>query len=178
MDPRMSVRHTKNTAEATRKHDRSEQPSGLEASSSSARQRSGLGPRLRGSVGCLGYAGPQRRHSVLTQVERGVFPLPPSSITYMPRLWRGARQENSSSCLRPVNPAPDTGRVVAKQVLALSLSSAAKPRGRGCACGITRSAYRRPVKPYSDNQSVVEQACWLSNFPNVITPLKSKRISG
>jgi len=28
------------------------------------------------------------------------------------------------------------------------------------------------VKPYSDNQSVVEQACWLSNFPNVITPLK------
>ena len=43
--------------EATRKHDRSEQPSGLEASSSSARQRSGLGPRLRRSVGCLGYAG-------------------------------------------------------------------------------------------------------------------------
>jgi len=57
MDPGMSVRHTKNTAEATRKHDRSEQPSGLEASSSSARQRSGLGPRLRRSVGCLGYAG-------------------------------------------------------------------------------------------------------------------------
>ena len=35
----------------------SEQPSGLEESSSSARQRSGLGPRLRRSVGCLGYAG-------------------------------------------------------------------------------------------------------------------------
>jgi hypothetical protein len=26
-------------------------------------------------------------------------------------------------------------------------------------------------EPYSDNQSAVEQACWLSNFPNVITPL-------
>src|SRR5215475_3782582 len=52
----------------------SEQPSGLEASSSSARRRSGLGPRLRRSVGCLGYAG----HNVDTaysQVER--FPLPP-----------------------------------------------------------------------------------------------------
>src|SRR5262245_7754541 len=35
----------------------SEQPSGLEASSSSARRRSGLGPRLERSVGCLGYAG-------------------------------------------------------------------------------------------------------------------------
>src|SRR5262245_65673677 len=35
----------------------SEQPSGLEASSSSARRRSGLGPRLGRSVGCLGYAG-------------------------------------------------------------------------------------------------------------------------
>jgi hypothetical protein len=43
--------------EAARKHNRPEQPFGLEASSSSARRRSGLAPRLGRSVGCLGYAG-------------------------------------------------------------------------------------------------------------------------
>ena len=128
MDPGMSVRHTKNTAEATRKHDRSEQPSGLEAKRPPA---VGLGATPAAFCWLFGVRGPQRRHSVLTQVERGVFPLPPSSITYMPRLWRGARQENSSSCLRPVNPAPDTGRVVAKQVAGVEFIERSKTKGPG-----------------------------------------------
>ena len=113
MDPGMSVRHTKNTAEATRKHDRLGAAVRAGGEQFKRPPAVGLGATPAAFCWLFGVRGPQRRHSVLTQVERGVFPLPPSSITYMPRLWRGARQENSSSCLRPVNPPPDTGRVVA-----------------------------------------------------------------
>src|SRR5262245_26778303 len=88
----------------------SEQPSGLEASSSSGRRRSGLGPRLGRSVGCLGYAG----HNVDTAYShRLIGALSPRALFHQckPRLWRGASHENSSSCPRPVNPPPDTGLV-------------------------------------------------------------------
>ena len=88
----------------------SEQPSGLEASSSSARRRSGLGPRLGRSVGCLGYAG----HNVDTAYShRLIGALSPRALFHQckPRLWRGASHENSSSCPRRVNPPPDTGLV-------------------------------------------------------------------
>ena len=69
----------------------------------------GLGASPRAFCWLLRVRGPQCRHSVLTKVDQGVFPLPPSSINRMPRLWRGARQENTKSCRWLVNPSPDTG---------------------------------------------------------------------
>src|SRR4029077_10322944 len=117
--------------EATRKHDRLGAAVRAGGEQFKRPPAVGLGATPAAFCWLFGVRGPQRRHSVLTQVERGVFPLPPSSITYMPRLWRGARQENSSSCRRPVNPAPDTGRVVAKQVAGVEFIERSKTKGPG-----------------------------------------------
>ena len=95
--------------EATRKHDRLGAAVRAGGEQFKRPPTVGLGAAPAAFCWLFGVRGPQRRHSVLTQVERGVFPLPPSSINYMPRLWRGARQENSNSCRGPVNPSPDTG---------------------------------------------------------------------
>jgi len=111
--------------EATRKHNGLGAAVGAGGEQFKRPTAVGLGAAPAAFCWLFGVRGPQRRHSVLTQVERGAFPLPPSSINYMPRLRRGARHENSKSCRRPVNPPPDTGRVASSEPLARLLG----PRG-------------------------------------------------
>jgi hypothetical protein len=83
----------------------SEQPSGLEASSSSARRRSGLGPRLGRSVGCLGYAG----HNVDTAyLHRLIGALSPRALHQLRLACGGERATRTvvlglgPSILRPI----------------------------------------------------------------------------
>ena len=90
--------------EATRKHDRLGAAVGAGGEQFKRPPAVGLGAAPGAFYWLLEVRGPQRRHSVLTQVDGALSPR-----TLFPRLRRGASHENSSSCPQPVNPPPDTG---------------------------------------------------------------------
>src|SRR5262245_32511522 len=92
-----------------RKHDRLE--AAVRAGGEQFKRASAIELGAAPAVFCwlFGVRGPQRRHDYSHRLSRAFSP-PAFFHQYMPRLRRGARQENINSLRRPVKPPPDTVR--------------------------------------------------------------------